>query len=131
MALTKGTQKLAVKEKVGSSANYICCFKGSKALYGDSGVLTPADSTGVFTATGANGLGAGMPIFDTAELLRNGIIYDVSISYKDGAITKSHRVIVSRSKLPTFLTAANNGTLKFNGLPITSAVVSQTAVTRL
>lgn len=131
MALAKGTQKLAVKEKVGSSSNYICCFRGSKALYGADGVLTPADATGIFLATGDNGLGAGFPTFDTAELLRKGIIYDVNITYKDGAYTKSHRVMVAKSKLQTFLTQANNGTLKFNSSTVTSGSVSQTAVTHL
>lgn len=132
---TKGTQKLVVKEKVGSATNYICCFRGSRLVYGDGEGLAPAldpiAETGVALANGTNGLGAGFPVFDTAELLRKGVIYDVIITYQDGQYIKSHRVIVSKSKLTTFMTNANKGILKFKSMPVLSASLSQTSFAHL
>ena len=127
----KGTQKLFVKETVGTQKNVICAFRGSKVIYGDGTIeaaLSPADATGVARVTDA--LGSGFPVYDTAQLLRAGVIADLIISYKDGEYTKSQRVIVANSKVSSFMKAANAGTLTFNSKKVTSAAVSQTAFSR-
>lgn len=127
-----GTQKLFVKETAGTQKNYICAFRGSKAMYGVDGAdgdLLPKDVTGVLPVTDT--LGAGFPVFDTAQLLRAGILADLTISYKDGEYTKSQRVMVANSKVAAFLKAANAGILTYKGNKVKSASVSQTAFSRI